>query len=63
MLAENTAVCVSGLPTTILAGWITWPFFTTRVMNSGMLSSDVELAQMLRHPAPALHVDDDALDL
>ena len=38
MLAENTAVGVSGLPTMIFAEWITWPFLKTRVMNSGMLS-------------------------
>ena len=38
MLAENTAVGVSGLPTMIFAVWMSWPFLTTRVMNSGMLS-------------------------
>ena len=38
MLAENTAVGVSGLPTMILAVWMTWPFLNTRVMNSGTLS-------------------------
>ena len=38
MFSENSGVWFSTLPTTILAVWMTWPFLSTRAVNSGMLS-------------------------
>ena len=38
MSCENIGVGVSGLPTTTRSVWMTWPFLTTRSVNSGTLT-------------------------
>ena len=63
MLALKTAVGVSTLPTTILAEWMTLALLEDARHELRQVVLDVELAQVLRHPAPALHVDDEALHL
>ena len=38
MSCEKIGVGVSGLPTTTRSVWMTWPFLTTRSVNSGTLT-------------------------
>ena len=63
MLAEKTAVGVSALPTTILRRMDDLALLEDARHELRQVVLDVELAQVLRHPAPALHVDDQALRL
>ena len=53
---ENTGVGVSGLPTITRSVWMIFSVLDDAQRELGNVDPDVQIAELVRHPAPLLHV-------